>query len=101
MENGGNKEHRPWEFDTTNETLNIYKKYVSIKFSELYCNFFIYRFVDTHYQLVPYLLTTGAEAFETNTSSITPLASHESFVDMVSMPWSYRLVIDHFQTLKM
>lgn len=26
MENGGNKEHRPWVFDTTNETLNIYKK---------------------------------------------------------------------------
>lgn len=26
MENGGNKEHRPWMFDNTNETLNIYKK---------------------------------------------------------------------------
>ena len=26
MENGGNKEHRPWKFDTTNQTLNIYRK---------------------------------------------------------------------------
>lgn len=26
MENGGNKEHRPWKFDSNNETLNIYKK---------------------------------------------------------------------------
>jgi alpha-glucosidase len=30
MENGGNKEHRPWEFDSTNETLNIYRKFVHI-----------------------------------------------------------------------
>ena len=48
-------------------------------------NFFVNRFVDTHYQLVPYLLSTGAEAFETNSSSITPLANHESFVDKVSI----------------
>ena len=26
MENGGDKEHRPWMFDNTNETLNVYKK---------------------------------------------------------------------------
>ena len=26
MENGGNKEHRPWLFDSTNETLSIYLK---------------------------------------------------------------------------
>lgn len=26
MENGGNDEHRPWKFDSNNETLNIYKK---------------------------------------------------------------------------
>ena len=26
MENGGDKEHRPWKFDNNNETLNIYKK---------------------------------------------------------------------------
>ena len=27
MENGGNQEHRPWEFDDTNQTLDIYTKY--------------------------------------------------------------------------
>ena len=27
MENGGDKEHRPWEFDNTNQTLDIYTKY--------------------------------------------------------------------------
>ena len=32
-----------------------------------------------------YLLTTGTEAFETNTSSITPLAKHSSFIDKVHM----------------
>lgn len=26
MENGGDKEHRPWKFDNTNETLDIYTK---------------------------------------------------------------------------
>lgn len=36
---------RPWKFD--NEVLAIYKKYV-----------------DIHYELVPYLLTSGTEAFE-------------------------------------
>ena len=30
-----------------------------------------------------YLLTTGTEAFETNTSSILPLAKHSSFIDKV------------------
>ncbi|KAL5473375.1 hypothetical protein EMCRGX_G027852 [Ephydatia muelleri] len=64
MENGGEVEHRPWMFDNNNQTLDIYKM-----------------FVDTHYQLVDYLLTTGTEAFETNTSSITPLAKHSSFID--------------------
>eukprot|EP00731_Ephydatia_muelleri_P029081 Em0020g725a len=52
------------DVDDSNQTLDIYKM-----------------FVDTHYQLVDYLLTTGTEAFETNTSSITPLAKHSSFID--------------------
>lgn len=43
----------------------------------------LYRFVDAHYQLVPYFLTTGSEALETNTSSITPLAKHENFINKV------------------
>ena len=36
-----------------------------------------------HYQLVPYLLTTGSEAFENNKSSITPLAKHNNFIEKV------------------
>lgn len=43
----------------------------------------LYRFVDAHYQLVPYFLTTGSEALETNTSSITPLANHDNFIHKV------------------
>jgi len=43
----------------------------------------LYRFVDAHYQLVPYFLTTGSEALETNTSSITPLAKHDNFINKV------------------
>ncbi|CAI8035554.1 Myogenesis-regulating glycosidase [Geodia barretti] len=27
MENGGNMEHRPWKFDTTNQTLDIYRNW--------------------------------------------------------------------------
>jgi len=33
---------------------------------------------------VPYLLTTGSEAFENNKSSITPLAKHNSFIEKVT-----------------
>ena len=47
---------------------------------------------------MPYLLTTGAEAFETDASSIIPLASHESFVDKVSILHDLEgLVTDQFQ----
>ena len=42
----------------------------------------IYRlYVNIHYQLVPYLLTTGSDALENNRSSLTPLAKHESYID--------------------
>lgn len=34
MENGGNKEHRPWEFDNTNQTLDIYTKYGTLSVAE-------------------------------------------------------------------
>ena len=30
MENGGNGEHRPWMFDNTNQTLDIYRTFVNI-----------------------------------------------------------------------
>ena len=32
MENGGNGEHRPWMFDNTNQTLNIYRTFVDIHY---------------------------------------------------------------------
>lgn len=47
MENGGDKEHRPWKFDNTNETVNIYRNFVGI-----------------HYELGPYFLTAGSDAYE-------------------------------------
>jgi alpha-glucosidase (family GH31 glycosyl hydrolase) len=30
MENGGNGEHRPWMFDSNNQTLDIYRNFVNI-----------------------------------------------------------------------
>ena len=41
----------------------------------------IRRFVSIHYALVPYLLSTGSSALESNSSSILPLAKHDSFID--------------------
>ena len=41
------------------------------------------RFVDVHYQLIPYFLTTGSRALESNTSAILPLAKHDSFIEKV------------------
>ena len=44
---------------------------------------FVLRFVDIHYQLVPYLLSVGSKAVETETSSIKPLAPHQNFINKV------------------
>ena len=41
MENGGDKEHRPWEFDSTNQTLDIYRKYA---FSYIHCTYCMYMY---------------------------------------------------------
>eukprot|EP01147_Barroeca_monosierra_P009809 gene9809-2002_t len=66
MENGGGGEHRPWMIDPAR------KEYITQ----------VYRhFVDIHYSLVPYLLTTGSEALESGKSSISPLAQHETFIE--------------------
>ena len=32
MENGGNGEHRPWMFDNTNQTLDIYRQFVKFHY---------------------------------------------------------------------
>jgi len=52
MENGGGGEHRPWLFDQ--ETTDIYRE-----------------FVELHYDLLPYLMEHGAEAFEDERSLMT------------------------------
>ncbi|XP_065826338.1 alpha-glucosidase 2-like isoform X2 [Oscarella lobularis] len=76
MENGGNKEHRPWMFEPANETTQIYKRYVNV-----------------HLSLVPYLLTVGSHAMETNTSAITPLAKKQKvkIIDFVPETFNYLL----------
>ena len=57
MENGGDNEHRPWAFDApgSNTTLDTYR-----------------RFVNIHYELIPYLLTTGSDALENGHSVLLP-----------------------------
>jgi alpha-glucosidase (family GH31 glycosyl hydrolase) len=45
MENGGNGEHRPWMYDE--ETLQIYRQFVKL-----------------HHELIPYLYSEGASAYE-------------------------------------
>jgi len=59
MENGGNQEHRPWMFDNPGEStiVDTYRKFTA-----------------AHYQLVPYLMTVGAQAYERNGSTMVPLA---------------------------
>ena len=58
MENGGDKEHRPWKFDAPGSTLHV----------DAYR-----RLVAAHYELEQYLLTTGAQAFESNVSIMRPI----------------------------
>lgn len=57
MENGGGGEHRPWMYD--DETVAIYRK-----------------FVNEHYRLSAYLLTTGANAVDSKVSSVLPVDEH-------------------------
>lgn len=57
MENGGNNEHRPWMFDTPGSTFvtDTYRAYVSY-----------------HYELQPYLLTTGTQSYAAGVSIMRP-----------------------------
>jgi alpha-glucosidase (family GH31 glycosyl hydrolase) len=59
MENGGNGDHTPWQYDTPsdNSTTDHYRTLVS-----------------AHMSLVAYFMTTGVTAYETNRSSIMPFA---------------------------
>jgi alpha-glucosidase (family GH31 glycosyl hydrolase) len=60
MENGGENSHLVWEYDQPNSTLltDTYRKFVNL-----------------HYELVPYLVTIGAQAYEGGYSSISPQAA--------------------------
>jgi alpha-glucosidase (family GH31 glycosyl hydrolase) len=62
FENGGGGEHRPWMFDA--ETLQVYSHYV-----------------DVHYQLIPYLYSTGTAAYYGDRSAMTPMKDVELFYD--------------------
>jgi len=65
MENGGNGAHEPWRFDevyNTNDTVNIYRKFVHI-----------------HMDLGPYLYEAGSYALETHTSVMHPMAYSAEF----------------------
>jgi alpha-glucosidase (family GH31 glycosyl hydrolase) len=73
MENGGNKEHRPWMFD--DETLQIYRNFVKI-----------------HMSLKPYFLTVGSNALASNYSAITPMSKYT----FVVTNWNYLLGPDVF-----
>ena len=71
MENGGNGEHRPWMYDE--ETLQIYRSFVQI-----------------HYEIGPYLLSAGTQAYETHSSVMFPMAK-----DLWPLPvtvWAYQAV---------
>lgn len=59
MENGGNNDHTPWHFDNENSTqvTDTYRL-----------------FTTQHYELVPYFMTIGAQAYEAGVSSVRPLA---------------------------
>ena len=55
LENGGGGEHRPWMYD--DQTVQIYRN-----------------FANEHMKLAQFFLSNGANAADTNTSAITPMA---------------------------
>ncbi|ELR16305.1 glycosyl hydrolase, family 31 protein [Acanthamoeba castellanii str. Neff] len=71
MENGGDNQHRPWMFDNTNQTVDIYRAFVHI-----------------HTELLPYFLNAGSTAYEQGVSVIKPLASETIFTPD---SWEYLL----------
>ena len=50
--------------------------------------------MDIHYQLVPYLLSTGSNAYYKGKSSLTPLAVHQNFIEKVTK-FMYMITTDH------
>eukprot|EP01089_Gocevia_fonbrunei_P020690 TRINITY_DN7769_c0_g1_i2.p1 TRINITY_DN7769_c0_g1~~TRINITY_DN7769_c0_g1_i2.p1 ORF type:complete len:588 (-),score=108.30 TRINITY_DN7769_c0_g1_i2:90-1853(-) len=76
MENGGDDEHRPWKFDNTNETVNIYRN-----------------FVNFHMELSTYLYQAGALAYAQNVSIMKPIAG---WTDFTPSSWDFWLWHDVF-----
>ncbi|KJE89796.1 hypothetical protein CAOG_01220 [Capsaspora owczarzaki ATCC 30864] len=70
MENGGDGEHRPWGFNPTdNSTTDIYRT-----------------FVDAHYEIAPYLLSLGAQAYASGSSIMRPYT--DQLIDIVNFDYS-------------
>jgi len=76
MENGGNGEHRPWKFDDTNQTLNIYRY-----------------FVNNHMELQTYLLSAGTTAYILGISIMKPIAAWTVFTPDSWNYWLWRDVL--------
>ena len=73
MENGGLKEHRPWEFDQ--ETVDIYRYYAKL-----------------HHQLVPYLYSYDIEAHRTGVSIVRPIGiGNQNDISNWQDDWRYFL----------
>jgi hypothetical protein len=83
FENGGDDEHRPWAFDNPaagdTTASDVYR-----------------RLVAAHYELAPYLLTTGSDSYAAGISSIRPTSSPPVDFPFIIQPddvtdWSYAL----------
>jgi hypothetical protein len=88
FENGGDDDHTPMWFD---KTYNL-GSFVTDAYRRL---------VAAHYELGPYLMTTGASAYAAGVSSITPNAAPPADFPFILEPdfvedWSWRLGADIF-----
>jgi len=77
FENGGNGNHTPWSFDAADGSTQVTDMYR--------------RLVNSHYALVPYLLSTGAAAFAAGASAITPVAPPPADFPFILQPSAVRV----------
>jgi len=63
MENGGGGEHRPWLFDETGETAEIYKKFAVL-----------------HHELIPYIYSQAAYSYELVKPTMRPQAGEYMYM---------------------
>ena len=82
MENGGEDQHRPWEFsqggNATNVT-DVYRKFVNI-----------------HLELMPYFLSSGTTAYAQNVSVYIPMAVYEDPLPFTPSSWAFKMWQDIF-----